>query len=182
MSPWRADADAIKPAVQRGSLFRKYLVSFVAVVSVALIINSLFDAWFSYQAQKRLLIRVQHEQADAAAAKITQFLKEIEHQIGWVSQMQPTAATVEDLRINAIRLLRLTPAIAEVAQIDANGREQLRVSRQVRDVIGSQADFSQNPAFLTAKASGVFYGPSTLSRDRALPDALRCAVRAASRP
>ena len=82
MSPAPAEADAIAPATRRGSLFRKYLVSFVAVVSVALITNSLFDAWFSYQEQKRLLIRVQHEQADAAAAKITQFLKEIEHQIG----------------------------------------------------------------------------------------------------
>ena len=165
MSQGRAEADDITPATRRGSLFRKYLVSFVAVVSVALITNSLFDAWFSYQEQKRLLIRVQHEQADAAAAKITQFLKEIEHQIGWVSQMQPRAATVEDVRINAIRLLRLTPAIAEVAQIDANGREQVRVSRQVRDVIGSHADFSQSPAFLTAKASGVYYGPVYFFRE-----------------
>jgi signal transduction histidine kinase/CheY-like chemotaxis protein len=165
MSPAPAEADAIAPATRRGSLFRKYLVSFVAVVSVALITNSLFDAWFSYQEQKRLLIRVQHEQADAAAAKITQFLKEIEHQIGWVSQMQPSAATVEDVRINAIRLLRLTPAIAEVAQIDANGREQLRVSRQVRDVIGSQTDFSQSAAFLAAKANGVYYGPVYFFRE-----------------
>jgi signal transduction histidine kinase/ActR/RegA family two-component response regulator/HPt (histidine-containing phosphotransfer) domain-containing protein len=165
MSPRQAEADDITPATRRGSLFRKYLVSFVAVVSVALITNSLFDAWFSYQEQKRLLIRVQHEQADAAAAKITQFLKEIEHQIGWVSQMQPRATTVEDVRINAIRLLRLTPAIAEVAQIDATGREQLRVSRQVRDVIGSQKDFSQNPAFLAAKASGVYYGPVYFFRE-----------------
>jgi signal transduction histidine kinase/CheY-like chemotaxis protein len=165
MSPRGADADDMTPVPRRSSLFRKYLVSFVAVVSVALITNSLFDAWFSYQEQKRLLIRVQHEQADAAAAKITQFLKEIEHQIGWVSQMQPRAAAVEDVRINAIRLLRLTPAIAEIAQIDANGREQLRVSRQVRDVIGSQADFSQSPAFLAAKANGVYYGPVYFFRE-----------------
>src|SRR3954451_15783630 len=150
MSQGRADADDIPPAARRGSLFRKYLVSFVAVVSVALITNSLFDAWFSYHEQKRLLIKVQHEQADAAAAKITQFLKEIEHQIGWVSQLQPRATTIEDDRINAIRLLRLTPAIAEVAQIDANAREQVRISRQVRDAIGSQAIFSQSPDFVAA--------------------------------
>src|SRR3977135_4336317 len=124
MRPRRADADDITLVPRRGSLVRKYLISFVAVVSVALIPNSLFDAWFSYREQKRLLIRVQHEQADAAAAKITQFLKEIEHQIGWVAQMQPRAATVEDVRINAIRLLRLTPAIAADDQIDATGREQ----------------------------------------------------------
>ena len=165
MSQARGDAREIAPAVRRGSLFRKYLVSFVAVVSIALVAYSLFDAWFSYQEQKRLLIRVQYEQADAAAAKITQFLKEIEHQIGWVSQMQPGAATVEDIRIAAIRLLRLTPAIAEVAQLDASGREQLRVSRQVRDVIGSQKDFSQSAAFLAAKTNGVYYGPVYFFRE-----------------
>jgi signal transduction histidine kinase/ActR/RegA family two-component response regulator/HPt (histidine-containing phosphotransfer) domain-containing protein len=165
MSQARGDASEIAPAVRRGSLFRKYLVSFVAVVSIALVAYSLFDAWFSYQEQKRLLIRVQYEQADAAAAKITQFLKEIEHQIGWVSQMQPGAATVEDIRIAAIRLLRLTPAIAEVAQLDASGREQLRVSRQVRDVIGSQKDFSQSAAFLAAKTNGVYYGPVYFFRE-----------------
>jgi signal transduction histidine kinase/CheY-like chemotaxis protein len=165
MSQGRGDAREIAPIVRRASLFRKYLVSFVAVVSIALVAYSLFDAWFSYQEQKRLLIRVQHEQADAAAAKITQFLKEIEHQIGWVSQMQPRAATVEDVRIAAIRLLRLTPAIAEVAQLDASGREQLRVSRQERDVIGSQTDFSKNPAFLGAKQNGVYYGPVYFFRE-----------------
>jgi signal transduction histidine kinase/CheY-like chemotaxis protein/HPt (histidine-containing phosphotransfer) domain-containing protein len=165
MSQGRGDGREIAPASRRGSLFRKYLVSFVAVVSIALVAYSLFDAWFSYQEQKRLLIRVQLEQADAAAAKITQFLKEIEHQIGWVSQMQPGAATVEDIRIAAIRLLRLTPAIAEVAQLDASGREQLRVSRQVRDVIGSQRDFSQSAAFLAAKTNGVYYGPVYFFRE-----------------
>ncbi len=165
MSLRRADAGEGASAQIRSSLFRKYLISFVAVVSVALIANSLFDAFMSYREQKTLLVAVQREQAEAAAAKINQFIREIEHQISWVSQLSPTAVPAEDLRITAIRLLRLTPAVAEIAQLDANGREQLRVSRDVRDVVGSQADYSQSPAFLGAKANGVYYGPIFFFRE-----------------
>ncbi len=165
MSLRRADADEAAPAQIRSSLFRKYLISFVAVVSVALIANSLFDAFMSYREQKNLLVAVQREQAEAAAAKINQFIREIEHQINWVAQLSPTTVPAEDLRITAIRLLRLTPAVAEIAQLDANGREQLRVSRDVRDVVGSQADYSKSPAFLGAKANGVYYGPIFFFRE-----------------
>ena len=68
-------------AAPRGRLFRKYLVSFVAIVSVALIAKGTIDGWFSFQEQKRLLIGIQHEQADSAAAKIglgTEFMREAE--------------------------------------------------------------------------------------------------------
>ena len=63
-------------------LFRKYVALFVAVVSVALLTNGLFEIWFSYQEHKSALIRIQREQAEAAAAKIGQFVKEIEGQLG----------------------------------------------------------------------------------------------------
>ena len=46
-------------AAPRGRLFRKYLVSFVAIVSVALIAKGTIDGWFSFQEQKRLLIGIQ---------------------------------------------------------------------------------------------------------------------------
>jgi signal transduction histidine kinase/response regulator of citrate/malate metabolism len=154
-----------EPPAPRGRLFRKYVVSFVAVVSVALIANSAIDAWFSFQEQKRLLIGIQHEQAGAAAAKISQFLSEIERQMGWLTQLPSGAVTRDDLRIDAIRLLRLTPAIAEVAQLDTNGREQLRVSRHAMDVIGSQADLSTSEAFRAAKANSVYYGPIYFFRE-----------------
>jgi signal transduction histidine kinase/HPt (histidine-containing phosphotransfer) domain-containing protein/ActR/RegA family two-component response regulator len=149
----------------RGHLFRKYLVSFVAVASAALVVNGAIDAWFSYQEQKHLLIGIQREQADSAAGKIGQFIGEIERQISWFSQLPPGTLTREDRRLDAIRLLRLSPAIAEVAQLDAQGREQLRISRQVVDTIGSQKDLSDTPAFRVAKANGPYYGPIYFFRE-----------------
>src|ERR1700726_1409874 len=61
-----------------GPLFRKYIVLFLSVVCFLLISNGLFEVWFSYSEHRSALIRIQREQADAAAAKIGQFIKEIE--------------------------------------------------------------------------------------------------------
>jgi hypothetical protein len=66
--------------VVRSRLFIKYVTLFVAVVSVVLIANAVFDVYFSYQEQKASLIRIQREQAEAAAGKIGQFISEIESQ------------------------------------------------------------------------------------------------------
>src|SRR5215469_6011066 len=61
-----------------GPLFRKYVALFLAVVFIVLLTNVLFEVAFSYQEQRAALIRIQREQAEAAATKIGQFIKEIE--------------------------------------------------------------------------------------------------------
>jgi hypothetical protein len=64
-------------AKTRRRLFTKYVALFVAVVCVALVSNGIFDVFFYYQEHKASLIRIQREQAEAAAGKIGQFIKEI---------------------------------------------------------------------------------------------------------
>lgn len=142
-----------------GRLFRKYLYSIVALAFAALAINTGFDVWFSYREQKQLLAAIQREQAASAAIQIGQFVSQIENQIRWLSRLPPELSTNEDERLNAIRLLRLSPAIAEITELDAKGREQVRVSRRVADRIGSNADLSASPAFRGANESRTYYGP-----------------------
>ncbi|AMA57370.1 hybrid sensor histidine kinase/response regulator [Bradyrhizobium sp. CCGE-LA001] len=142
-----------------GRLFRKYLYSIVALAFAALAINTGFDVWFSYREQKQLLAATQREQAASAAIQIGQFIGQIENQIRWLARLPPELSTNEDERLNAIRLLRLSPAIAEIAQLDAQGREQVRVSRRVADRIGSNADLSASSAFRGANESRAYYGP-----------------------
>ena len=60
----------------RGRLFRKYVALFLVVVGLALIPGGVLDIWFSYRGIKTLLVRVQTEQARAAAAKIAQFVSD----------------------------------------------------------------------------------------------------------
>jgi len=149
----------------RSRLFFKYVGLFVAVVCVALLINGLLEVWGSYREHKAALIRIQHEQAEAAATKISQFIKEIENQVGWTTQLLWSAETIEQRRFDALRLLRQVPAITELAQVDASGKEQLRVSRLAMDVLGSGLDLSNEPKFTEAVKNKVYYGPVYFRRE-----------------
>ena len=104
-------AEAPVPRTRR-RLFSKYVALFVAVVTVALLSNGIFDVVFYYREHKASLIRIQREQAEAAAAKIGQFVKEIESQLGWTTQLPWSAGSIEQRRFDALRLLRqVRPAI-----------------------------------------------------------------------
>jgi GAF domain-containing protein/sensor histidine kinase YesM len=149
----------------RGRLFRKYVALFVAVVSIALLANGAFEIWFSYRDHEASLIRLQREQAASAAAKIGQFVTEIQNQIGWTTELPWSSATLEQRRFDALRLLRQVPAITELAQLDATGHEQLRVSRLEMDVVGSNIDLSHDPRFTEAMAHKVYYGPVYFRRE-----------------
>jgi signal transduction histidine kinase len=151
--------------VVRSRLFIKYVVLFVAVVSFALIANAVFDVYFSYQEQKASLVRIQREQAEAAAGKIGQFISEIESQVGWTTQLPWSASTLEQRRFDALRLLRQVPAITELAEVDSTGHEQLKVSRLAMEVVGSGKDMSKEPAFTEAVAHKVYYGPVYFRRE-----------------
>src|SRR5690242_4178767 len=153
------------PSPLRGRLFRKYVALFLAVVCVALVTNGLSEIWFSYQEHKASLIRIQREQAEAAAAKIGQFIKEIESQVGWTTQLPWSAGTIDQRRFDGLRLLRQVPAITELSQLDSSGHEQLRVSRLAMDVVASQADFSKDSKFTEAVAHKVYYGPVYFRRE-----------------
>jgi two-component system NtrC family sensor kinase len=153
------------PSGPRGQLFRKYVALFVAVVTVALMASGLFDMWFSYREQRELLLSTQREQASATAAKITQFVEEIERQMGWMTQLPWSTGSIDEWRFDAVRLLRQVPAITEIAQLDSAGREQALVSRVAADVIGSQTDYSQHPKFVEAIAAKHYYGPLYFRRE-----------------
>jgi len=158
-------SDTPAPRKIRSRLFLKYAGLFVAVVCVALLTNGLFEIWVSYREHKDALIQIQHEQAESAAAKIGQFIKEIESQVGWTTQLLWSAGTIEQRRFDALRLLRQVPAITELAQVDASGKEQLRVSRLAMDVVGSGLDLSQEPKFTDAVKNKVYYGPVYFRRE-----------------
>jgi signal transduction histidine kinase len=149
----------------RSRLFTKYVALFVAVVGVALLSNGIFEVFFYYREHKASLIRIQHEQAVAAAAKISQFIKEIESQLGWTTQLPWSTGSIEQRRFDALRLLRQVPAITELAQVDASGKERLRVSRLAMDVIDSGLDLSKDPKFAEAVAHKVYYGPVYFRRE-----------------
>jgi len=146
---------------RRGKLFRKYVVLFVAVVTGALLANGVIEIYFSYVENKAALVALQQEKAQAAAGRIESFVRDIERQLGWVTQPQLASgpAAIEQRLLDYNRLLKQVLPITEVSLLDGAGREQLRISRLAMNVIGSQADFSRDPRFTEAKPGHPYYGP-----------------------
>jgi len=145
----------------RRRLSHKYFVLFVTLVSGALLASGAQEIYFSYQESKAALVSVQREKAIGAATRIEQFVREIERQMGWTTHPQVVtgAAALEQRRIDDFRLLRQVPAITEISQLDARGREQLRVSRLAMDVVGSGTNFSDDPKFKEASAGRTYFSP-----------------------
>jgi len=171
---------------RRNRLFRKYLVPFVAVVLLALLSNGLIEIYFAFQESKSVLAQIQREKAAAAAVRIEGFVKEIERQMGWTTQPHlALAGGLEQRRLDYLRLQRQAPPINEVAYLDAQGREQLRISRLAMDVIGSGLDRSAEPRFTETRTGRTWYGPVYFRKDSepymalAIPHGVNAAVSSA---
>jgi PAS domain S-box-containing protein len=168
----------------RGRLFRKYVVVLLLLVGGVLMVSSIVELYFSYQETKRAIVRVERAKAVAVAARIEQFVKDIERQVRETTQAasdDPAAAQVgrgklafrtglgtalaEQRELDFLRLLRNVPAVSEVRHLDVAGREQLRVSRLEPDAIGSQEDFSRAPKFLEARSGKTYVSPVYLRND-----------------
>jgi signal transduction histidine kinase/HAMP domain-containing protein/putative methionine-R-sulfoxide reductase with GAF domain len=142
-----------------GRLFRKYVLWTMALVCGALLASGAISIYFSYQENKSALSLVQHEKAVAAAARIEQFIRQIEQQLSFAALPQLGAAGGDERRIEFLKLIRQVPAVTDIAQIDAAGKEQLLASRLAMDVVGSQRDRSQEPAFKAARPGQTYFGP-----------------------
>jgi GAF domain-containing protein/anti-sigma regulatory factor (Ser/Thr protein kinase)/HAMP domain-containing protein len=144
---------------QRGGLFRKYAALLVALVGGSLIVSAAIEMYYSWGESRQALIAVQREKAQGAAAVIEQFVKEIEGQVGWATGFLPVGSGLEQRRFDFLRLLRQAPAITEVSYLDADGREQIKVSRLAMDTLASGADLSHEPKFAAARVNKRYLSP-----------------------
>lgn len=126
--------------------------------SIVLIVYALIELSFAYGDRTALLAATQHARAQSVAAKVRQFIKEIEAQMQWTVQVPWSAAAADQLRLDAMRLLRQVPAINELAYLDATGHQRMQVSRYGPEAFGD-VDRSSEPRFVEAKGGKVYYGP-----------------------
>src|SRR5450755_1226124 len=104
-------------------------------------------------------------QAEGIADKLAQFIKEMQSQVGWITQLPSTGGSIEQRRFDAVRLLRQAPAVTELSLLDAQGKEFYKVSRLALEVIGSGVDFSKEAKFTETVAKKIYYGPVYLRRE-----------------
>ena len=145
----------------RWRLFPKYALLIIALVGGMLVASGAVGIYFSYRESRANLAALQVEKAQAAAARIEQYVLEIERQLGWTAlpRIDGGGDVIEQRRIEYLKLLRQAPAVTEVAWIDPAGREQLRVSRLAMNVVGAGTDFSAQPMYAEAMAGRTYYGP-----------------------
>ncbi|MBI5114431.1 MAG: HAMP domain-containing protein [Rhodovulum sp.] len=140
---------------RRGGLFGKYVGTFVGFAVFVLAVNGALELAFTYRETTAAVIKLESEKAEAAAARISQQIAEIERQIAWTTR---ASAGPEQRRADYVLLLQQVPAIDELMQIDGRGKALLRVSRFAVEATGD-ADYARDPRFVEAIARRLWVGP-----------------------
>ena len=146
-------------------MFGKLLLAFATLVVLPFALYSGVNIWFAYDEQRAALAQVQRSSAQIAAQRITQFVKEIEGQLAWTTLVPLRSGTLDARRLDALRVLRQSPAIVDLALVDEQGRERVSVSRVSLDRLDTGIDRSMERAFTAALAERSFYGPVAFRRE-----------------
>lgn len=147
----------------REGLFAKYVVSLVGLVVFVLAVNGAMETWISYRATKTSLTDALEDKAQAAARRIEQSVSELERQISWVTTA--SRDTLEKRRADYAQLLQQVSVVSQLYQLNGDGREMLRVSRQSTTTNGN-ADLSRDMRFTDTVARGVSYSAASFVDDR----------------
>ena len=134
-------------------------------MSLPLLLSGLVGATLTWRQQQQALADVQLARADASALRIQQFLREIELQLRGLALLPWTADSAAQRRQDALRVLRLAPAISDIVLIDADGRERLAESRLELSRRDTLSDRSASPAVAGARTRGAFHSDVTFRRD-----------------
>jgi signal transduction histidine kinase len=153
----------------RRSLFRRYAAVLMVFVGIALIAGGTLEVVFNYQETREQVELRQDVEARAAAARIRDYLRNLQSEVRemsglpWGNALEP-GGRLDEFR----RLLRLVPAISELRSVDAAGREQVRVSRIDVDDVGTGKPVENQAVFRSAQKSGIGYG-ATYFKDGSEP-------------
>lgn len=141
----------------REGLFAKYVVSLVGLVVFVLAVNGAMETWISYRATRTSLTDGLEDKAQATARRVEQSVSELERQISWVTRASQD--TLEKRRADYAQLLHQVAVVNQLFQLNGEGREVLRVSRQSTST-GSNADLSRDMRFTETVVRGVSYSPA----------------------
>lgn len=147
----------------REGLFAKYVVSLVGLVVFVLAVNGAMETWISYRATKAQLTGGLEDKAQGTARRMEQSVSELERQISWVTRASQD--TLEKRRADYAQLLHQVSVVSQLFQLDGDGHEVLRVSRQ-STTTGANTDLSRDMRFTDTVARGVSYSSVNFVDDK----------------
>src|SRR3954468_23655849 len=153
---WRVrvtDVNAVKDKVWflREGLFAKYVMALVGLVVFVLAVNGAMEIWISYREIKTSLTDGMAQKAEATAKRIQQSITNLERQVTRVTRVSSNA--LEARRADYALLLGQVSSINQLMLLSANGREQLRYTRQ-EVKFGNNADYSRDVRFTETAVRG----------------------------
>lgn len=155
MSATGDDASEARPLRKRISV--KYAGAVFLVVGTALIAQGLVTTWFAWSEARRLVAEIQVARVAGAADRIRHFVHDIETGLDRLVAAPWLVRDDGDRRIDALRLMREAPPIAELAHVDPSGREVFALSRTGADR-GGGIDRSTEAEVAAARGKGIHRG------------------------
>ena len=148
-------------------LLVKYAALIVVLVGSALIASGVISLYFAWNQSRASLFALQREKAEAAAYRIEQYIRTIEHEIGWTAlpRVVEGSDVMDQRRIEFLKLLRQAPQITEASWIDRAGNEQVRVSRLAMDAMAANTNLLSDPRVIGAQGGATWFGPVTFRKD-----------------
>lgn len=131
----------------------------VALVGLLLLVLAIASLWQGYGQAERSALALQRQKADALAARIDDFMTDLEGQLAWTAQPDWQNAGFEQQRADFARMLRQFPSVTELFYIDRTGLEQLKVSRLAPDSVASRTSHANEPRFVETQKARTWFGP-----------------------
>lgn len=149
--------DADPPRAWRKRISVRYAAAIFLVVGSAMIAQGLVTTWFAWTEARRLVAEIQVARVAGAADRIGHFVRDIEARLRSLVATPWLVRDDEDRRIDALRLMREVTPIAELARVDAAGREIFALSRTGADRGGGR-DRSADVEVTAVRAGGIHRG------------------------
>jgi HAMP domain-containing protein len=147
----------------REGLFAKYVVALVGLVVFVLAVNGAIETWITYRGIKSSVNDGMSEKAEATAKRIQQSLSDLERQISWVTRA--SSNTTDLRRADYAQLLRQVPQVSQLSLLNAQGHEQIRMTRQTV-TLDSNADFSRDVRLTETLSRGTSFAPAYFRGER----------------
>jgi signal transduction histidine kinase len=142
-----------------GRLLRHTFLIVIILVNGGLMTSSAIELFFRYRESVMGIRILQQGMANAAAFKIQQYVEMITHTLRITSQTSDIIVdgATDDYRFQLSKLMRVFPALTNIAVVDTTGRERIKESR-VEMVDGNDLlNRSKDEAFIQAKAGSSFF-------------------------
>lgn len=145
----------------RSTIRTRLAVAFIGLAVIPLLLVGLGLAWQTVQVQRAQALQREQQMAWSVAVEVHAFMNGLERELLQVARVPDLAKqTPEKQELILTQLLAFQPAFTELALLDAQGGERIRLARLGIVTPADLVDRSQQPEFVTPMTTlTIYYSP-----------------------